>query len=375
MPHTRAARLKAIRDASDLRDVLQLHETSANPGWNDYMDWDLPGLTYQPDALAWYPTEETSTVQQPFFADAHSPTANAVNTSLHNNYDSNSNTEFRGLQPWYSTTTRELSSVSPVATTRPQLSPSALTSYDSTPLDEAGQQADQIYGTQQWLPKVNRRRSSVGDGDMYPHRSDAQSTISVKEAEEHPSPSSEEENERISTAKSAAHKKRKIAHSVIEKNYRCRIKDGMAELRLCVPTREKGRRSLDSEGHPVTGDAASNQSSGKVAILSDAVQYVRALERKNEALHGQLDVMQRRNNTLQKIALSKVDTTVAVEEMEDEDHGEEVVGDGRGEQSKRSGGRGKGDGRSKAVAHSPSLTRKRHTSVTGTLAGITISGD
>lgn len=378
MPHTRAARLRAMREASDLRDDLQVHETSANPSWNDYMDWDLPGLTYQPEALAWYPTDRANMADQSYFADEHSHATKAANALLGTNYEGASNTDFLGLEPWYSTANRELLPVSPVAVTRPQLSPSTLTtSYDSTQLGEAAQQVDQSYGSQPWLTQISRRPSSLDERKCSRRASGSHSATSVKEAEEDPSPSSEEDSNRISTAKSDAHKKRKIAHSVIEKNYRCRIKDGMAELSHCVPAREKGRRSLDSAGHRITGDSASNQSSGKVAILSDAVQYVKALERQNEALHGQLDVMQRRNNTLQRIALSKVETTASVEENADED-GDEHAGGGRGGQtrqrSKKPGGRGKDEARSKAVAHGPSLLSK-HASVIGTLAGIKISGD
>ena len=381
MPHTRAARLKALKEASDLRDMLQLHDTSTNPGWNDYLDWDLPGVTYEPESSSWFPVEGATTIDHPpFFGDAHSPTINSSNGALDINYARTSNTNFCGLQPWYSTATRDLSSASPPTITQPQLSTSALTSYDSTSFDEQVQQTDSIYAGQPWSLKVSRRHSSLDD-EMDPRRlSNAQEVELVEDDEEHPSPSSEEENERISMAKSAAHKKRKIAHSVIEKNYRCRIKDGMAELRHCVPHREKGRRSMDSEGHSITGDVGPNHSSGKVAILSDAVQYVKALERQNEALHGQLDVMQRRNNTLQKIALSKVDTMVSVEEVDDQ-VGTEPVARGQSGQAnnkgKKIGVRGKEEERFKAVAYAPSFVRRYGggtKGVTGTLAGIKISG-
>ena len=382
MPHTRAARLKALKEASDLRDMLQLHDTSTNPGWNDYLDWDLPGVTYQPDSSSWFPGEGATTVDNPpFFADAHSSTIIDSNGALDINYARTSSTNFCGLQPWYSTATRDLSSASPTTTTQPQLSSSALTSYDSTSFDEQVQPADPIYGGHPWSLKLSRRHSSLDD-EIDPRKSsNAQDIEQADDLEEHPSPSSEEENERISVAKSAAHKKRKIAHSVIEKNYRCRIKDGMAELRHCVPHREKGRRSIDTEGHSIAGDAGSNHSSGKVAILSDAVQYVKALERQNEALHGQLDVMQRRNNTLQKIALSKVDTMVSVEEVDDQVGTEPFTRGQSGQASnkgKKTGVRGKDEERFKAVAYAPSLVRRYGggtKGVTGTLAGIKISGD
>jgi hypothetical protein len=130
----------------------------------------------------------------------------------------------------------------------------------------------------------------------------------TEELDEAPTLGSEVESEQVSNAKLDASKKRKFAHSVIEKKYRSRIMDGMAELRHCVPSAARARSSFDSKrpkGQKVADDATSNHSSGKVATLSDAVQYVRALELQNETLHGQLDVIQRRNHTLQKIALSK----------------------------------------------------------------------
>lgn len=399
MPHTRAARLKALKEASDLRDIVQVHDSSTNPGWSDYLDWDLPGLSYQPDALAWFPSDGTTTTDQsPFFTGASSQSNNAANGVLESSYGPSRNTEFCGLQPWYSTAIRDVASVSPAATTRPQLSTSAPTSYDSPSLEDGSQKADQTYGGQPWSPKDNRRPSVRGDG-MYPHRSsEPQAVDRTEQPEEAPSTSSGEENERINTAKSDANKKRKIAHSVIEKNYRSRIKDGMAELRHCVPSTVKGRAARDAGGHPGADDLTANHSSGKVAILSDAVQYVKALELRNEVLHGQLDVMQRRNNTLQKIALSKVDTNTmaggSVEEIDDDDGGgqkqgyESLEAATRSKKSPRSRivrdwdsrmpVHSKDGGRSKAVMHSPSLT-KRHGSVTngvtGTLAGVKICAD
>lgn len=125
-----------------------------------------------------------------------------------------------------------------------------------------------------------------------------------EELKEHPS--SAEENARINTVKLDANKKRKIAHSVIEKNYHSRIVDGMAELRHCVPSTIRDRSPQD-DGQSAVEDAAPNHSSGKVAVLADAVQDVKAPSSQNEALHGQLKVMRRRNTALQHIALSKVD--------------------------------------------------------------------
>jgi hypothetical protein len=42
--------------------------------------------------------------------------------------------------------------------------------------------------------------------------------------------------------------KRKIVHSVIEKKYPSKIKDGIAELRYCVPSARKGRTSSLGSG-------------------------------------------------------------------------------------------------------------------------------
>jgi Helix-loop-helix DNA-binding domain len=78
-----------------------------------------------------------------------------------------------------------------------------------------------------------------------------------------------------------ANKKRKIAHSLFEKNYRSRIKDGMAELRHCVPSIRKGNSSLESnttETQVHADKAKQNHSFGKVATRSDAVQYMKSLE-------------------------------------------------------------------------------------------------
>ena len=130
----------------------------------------------------------------------------------------------------------------------------------------------------------------------------------TEELDDAPTLGSEVESERVSNAKLADSKKRKIPHSVVEKKYRSRITDGMAELRHCIPSAARVRSSCGlkrPKGQQAADTATSNHSSEKVATLTDAVQYVRALELQKRALHGQLDVMQRRNHTLQKIALSK----------------------------------------------------------------------
>jgi hypothetical protein len=97
-----------------------------------------------------------------------------------------------------------------------------------------------------------------------------------------------------SVSSTEVNEKRKLAHSIIEKNYRSRISTGMAELRECVPI------ALDTE------DALLNQSSRKISVLADAVQYVKTLQLRNRSLTDTMDNLRRRNDLLQKIALSKI---------------------------------------------------------------------
>jgi hypothetical protein len=128
--------------------------------------------------------------------------------------------------------------------------------------------------------------------------------------------------------KAEVNKKRKIAHSVIEKNYRSRINTGLAELRRCVPSMLKSDSSRDlhrMDGLQDAEVAMQGHSSGKVEILSDAVQHVKSLELQNKALCGKLDVLQRRHDLLQKIALSKTGletttTDAVIQELAPEKH-------------------------------------------------------
>jgi len=100
----------------------------------------------------------------------------------------------------------------------------------------------------------------------------------------------------------------------------------------------------------------SQSRSGKVATLSDAVQYVKSLELENEGLHGRLDVMQRRNNTLQKIALSRADTnapatSINIEAHSDESNSRRAARGGTARQQKD-------EFRAKAVAHASSFNKR-----------------
>jgi hypothetical protein len=54
------------------------------------------------------------------------------------------------------------------------------------------------------------------------------------------------------------------------------------------------------------------------------VQYVKSLGLQEEAMHGQLDLMQRRNSTLQKVALLKIDTNTLAIQMSIEETDEEL---------------------------------------------------
>jgi hypothetical protein len=304
MPHTRAARFRALKEAAESRDMLQMQNSTSNMGWNDYLDWE----TYHPDSLAWFPNKGVASDQPQFFTNTQSPTANAANGLPEPRSEKALDSNFCGLQPWYSTEMQEFSSVSCAATTRPQLSASEVNSYESTSLDEESQPTDQSYGSQPWSPNISRQLSSMSDGAFARIPSHGPTVDLTQELDDAPRHSSEDEDARRNTARVDASKKRKLAHSVIEKNYRSRIKDGMAELRHCVSLTARGRSSLDSmrlESQQGADDAAPNHSFGKFATLSNAVQYVKSLELENEALHERLDVMLRRNNTLQKIALSK----------------------------------------------------------------------
>jgi Helix-loop-helix DNA-binding domain len=400
MPHTRAARLAALKEASESREMFQMQNSTLNIGWDDFLDWDMPVLTHHPHYLAWFLNEGVASDQPQVLTDTQSFTADAATCLPEPNHEHMSNSNFCGLQPWYSSEMQEFSSVSSAATTRPQLSRSEFDSFRSNSFDEESQAEDSSYGSHTLSPNIDRQLSSVSDGVFPRTPSDSLGIDLTEEPDEPPSRSSEDETVlRRDTARVDANKKRKIAHRVIEKNYRSRIKDCMVQLRDCVPSTAKSRSSLESKrpgSQQGAEDTALNRSSGKVATLSDAVQYVKSLELQNEALHGRLDVMQRRNNTLQKIALSKVHTnapamTISVEELDEED----VQGNREGGKNKHARKRSKqrlldrgcshesvsrrvarDEVRAKAVAHAPGQNKRYGSvskSVTRTLAAIRIS--
>lgn len=332
MPHTRAARLAALKQAAEAREMLQMQNTDIDTGWNDHLDWDLPGLTYRADLLACFPIEGAAALQPPFVDDTQSATVDVSNSLPEASNNTISKTNFCGLQDWYSTGTQGLASISSVVETRPRLSGSNYTSYESTLLSEDSRPAEQAHSSQPWSPKTSRQLSSLGGGAFPPLLSHGPATNLTRELEGLQSPSSGDENEERDTARVNANKKRKTAHSIIEKNYRYRIMEGMAELRHCVPLSAKDSFSVDSkpsESQQAPEDVTPSRSSGKVATLTDAVQYVKLLELRNKALHRQLDVMQRRNDTLQKIALSKVDTNMPVTHMYMDETDEETASDYR----------------------------------------------
>jgi Helix-loop-helix DNA-binding domain len=322
MPHSRSYKPRAVqREDSEVPDIPQTRESSSGPGLNEYLNWDLPEFAYQEDSLAemsapdanWYASDRATYAQPTRNADAPDSTRDAAHNLSDTNFNQSSGAEFCGLQHWYSSATQHLSNAPSDANARPQLEDSAYSSCESTPFGEADTRSHQLTATLPWSPESSRGLASFDEALPQPKRSSTKEAESVKELENSLSPSSAEEIDRSSAAsKMDANRKRKIAHSLIEKNYRSRIKDGMAELRDCVPSTWIGRTSsLDSsKTEPQdTAKAHQNHSSGKVATLSDAVQYVKSLELRNEALHGKLSVIRRRNYTLQKIALSKVDTS------------------------------------------------------------------
>lgn len=311
MPHTRAAKLRALEEAAEVRDMLHGQTTRANVGGNDYLNWDLSGLMYQSDSLAWFPCGMAATGQPSFFDGTPSPTTDTLNGLPEPSNSKFPNANFCGLQSWYSIGMQDLSPVSPAVNTRPQLSSNEFSSYDSTSPDEESQPADQKYGSHPWSLKISRQLSPLSDEPVPQLPSNGLAIDLAEELEDFPSLSSEGENDPSSTARLTAQKRRKIAHSVIERKYRSRIMDGMTELRHCVPSSAKDRFFSDSKrpgSQQAAEDVTSNQPTGKVATLLDAVQYITSLKLQNEILQGQLDVMERRNNILQKIALSKVDT-------------------------------------------------------------------
>jgi hypothetical protein len=320
MPHTRSHKQKVLQQENGQGGGSLQGRESSTDGWSEYLNWELPEFAYREyssvDTSAphstWYTNDRAIPDDSTRYAEGPDSKRDSANDLSDSNFDRSSGTEFCGLQHWYSSATQDLPSESSEANPRPQLADSDYTSYEPTSLGEADLNPHQSIGTPPWSPKSSHGEASLDEAPPPRKKSRIENAERIKQLEDSLSPSPPEEVDRASVAaKLDTNKKRKIAHSLIEKNYRSRIKHGMAELRHCVPSTRKGTSSLESnmtETQVHADEAKQNHSSGKVATLSDAVRYVKSLELRNEALHGKLDVMQRRNDTLQKIALSKVDT-------------------------------------------------------------------
>jgi hypothetical protein len=338
MPHTRSHIQKLLQQTTgQVGGSLQVRESSTD-GWNEYLNWELPEFasreyssvdTSAPHST-WYTNDRAIHDGSTHYAGGPDSKKDSINYLSVINFDRSSGAEFCGLQHWYSSATQDLPSESSEADARPQLADSAYMSYESTSLGEADLNPHQSFGTPPWPPKSSPGEASFDEATPPRKMSRMKNAERIKQLEDSFSPSPPKEVDRANAAaKLDTNKKRKIAHSLIEKNYRSRIKDGMAELRHCVPSTRKGTSSLESnmtETQVHADEAKQSHSSGKMATLSDAVRYVKSLELRNEALHGKLDVMQRRNDTLQKIALSKVDmitppTDEATDELEQEESG------------------------------------------------------
>jgi hypothetical protein len=321
MPHTSSYQQRALQqEGSEGLGILPTMDSSTVPGWNEYLNWEVCSTgTSAPDPT-WDTSDGLTPARPTLYADGSVPTTDAVKDI--------SDSSVCGLQPWYLPATQDLSSTSSEASTRSQLADSAYSSHKSISLGEAEEIPYQLTTTLPWSPKQSRQVTSFDESRPYQKSPRTRKADVIEELEKSFSYSLAEESDRAGTAaKMDAKKKRKIAHTVIEKNYRSRIKDGMAELRQCVPSTLKGRTSsLDSSRMESehADNAQQSNSSGIVTTLSDAVQYVRSLKHRNEALHRRLDVMQQRNDTLQRIALSKIDTCrppkdEAMEELDQEE--------------------------------------------------------
>jgi hypothetical protein len=327
MPHTCAAQFRVLSEAAEFRNMPQMQNSTSENGWNDCLDWNLPGATHHPGALDWFLNEGATSDQPQFLTHTQSPTADAANGLPQSNSERMTHLPFCGLQPWYSSGVQDFLSLSPTATARPQLSGSEFDSYTSTSLGEESHLTGQSYSSLAWSHNVSRQISSVSDRALAPRPSNGPTVDLTQELDNTSSHSSEDKEVRRNATGVDVHKRRKMAHSIVEKNYRSRINDGMTELRDCVPSTARGGHSLDSKrrgSQQGADDAAPDHLFGKVATLSNAVQYVKSLELENEGLHGRLRVMKRRNYTLQQIALSKTDTRAPVTSIKLETDQEDI---------------------------------------------------
>ena len=78
--------------------------------------------------------------------------------------------------------------------------------------------------------------------------------------------------------------KRRISHRTTEKNYRLRISHMLMELRLCIENAHAGevyrKKGVDQK-----------DTSGKFAVVSDAIQYIELLQSKNRSLTEKVTIL------------------------------------------------------------------------------------
>ena len=304
-------------------------------GWNTYLDWDLPDLSYQevdsaeaPAAdLIWY-AGGTANMNNARPSPDSWLSMEDVSGDRPYSTEPASNSGFQGLQSLYSNEARGPIVERDPAHIRPQLSGSSHTSYDADSFTGESQLTDRAEGVNAWSPDASPVERAVNDEPLSWASPKTNLMANVEELEPAQNILIPEDHGLDSSTKAKINKKRKIAHSVIEKNYRSRINTGLAELRHCVPSMLKGDFPLnldEMDGIEAAEEAPQSHSSGKVGILSDAVHYVKTLELQNKSLCGKLDVLQRRHDLLQKIALSKMGdntppTETAVQDLDSEEH-------------------------------------------------------
>lgn len=270
--------------------------------WNTYLDWDLPDLAYQDFSVAelpngqpdWYAPGVANNGQMAT-QKSQWPTTTNVRT------ESNLSSMRPGLgnasvQSSYSTTqptpNTNFGRFTDPTSLGDDFFPEDFSSY-SNDLDPFADMGAVETNTRFWPQTLHIDVQNPTETFTYePPEVQPLSPISRKKAASVtklvPCPPP------VPVSSTEINKKRKLAHSIIEKNYRSRISTGMAELRECVPIA------------PDTEDALLNQSSGKISVLTDAVHYVKSLELENRSLSDKMDNLQRRNELLQKIALSKI---------------------------------------------------------------------
>ena len=304
-------------------------------GLNTYLDWDLPDLSYQEVNSA-----EASAADLIWYADATANVDNmkpstdswfsTVDVSGDRPYSAElaSNSDFHGLQSLYSNQARGPILERNPAHIRPKLSERSHTLHDADSFTGEGQLTDQAERVNPWSSEASPIERAVNDDPLSWASPKTKLTANVEEIEAAQNFLTLEDHKLDSSTKSKHNKKQKTAHSVIEKNYRSRINIGLAELRHCVPSMLKGDCPLnldEVDSIQVAEEGPQSHSSGKVGIILDAVHYVKTLELQNQSLCGKLDVLQRRHDLLQKIALSKMGsntppTETAVENLDSEEY-------------------------------------------------------